>query len=228
VKRGSIPLPEVMEYARQIARGLAAAHEKGIVHRDLKPENLFLTRDGQVKILDFGLAKQTRRDLAETKSAALATEAGVVMGTVGYMAPEQVRGQAADFRADIFAFGAIVYEMVSGKRAFVGESSADVASAILMESPPRLSQSIANVPKALESTVERCLEKNPAAVLDGGGVGRQPACNRNRARQRSFLLAPSAASALALAPCSKRDHSCRGRSCRCGVCPLLSQSRGDD
>jgi TolB-like protein len=161
VKRGSIPLPEAMDYARQIARGLAAAHEKGIVHRDLKPENLFLTRDGHLKILDFGLAKQTRRDLAETKSAMPGTEAGVVMGTVGYMSPEQVRGQAVDFRADIFAFGAILYEMVAGKRAFAGESSADVASAILKENPPRLSRLITSVPKALESIVERCLEKNP-------------------------------------------------------------------
>lgn len=162
VKRGPIPLPEALDYARQIARGLAAAHEKGIVHRDLKPENLYVTRDGQVKILDFGLAKQTHPDAtAQTKPASLATEAGVVMGTVGYMSPEQVRGQTADFRADIFAFGAIMYEMLSGKRAFTGESSADVSSAILKEDPPRLLRSIAGVPRALERIVRRCLEKMP-------------------------------------------------------------------
>jgi serine/threonine protein kinase/tetratricopeptide (TPR) repeat protein len=162
LKRGPIPLEQAMEYAWQIARGLAAAHAKGIVHRDLKPENLFVTRDGQVKILDFGLAKQTHREpTSETKPDSLATEAGVVMGTVGYMSPEQVRGQAADFRSDIFSFGAILYEMLSGRRAFTGESSADVAGAILKDDPPRLAQSIAGVPKALESVVQRCLEKAP-------------------------------------------------------------------
>ena len=162
VKRGPISLEQAVEYARQIASGLRAAHKKGIVHRDLKPENLFVTRDGQVKILDFGLAKQRHREpTRETKPASQATEAGVVMGTVGYMSPEQVRGQAADFRSDIFAFGAILYEMLSGKRAFTGESSADVASAILKEDPPRLAQSIAGVPKALESVVQHCLEKTP-------------------------------------------------------------------
>jgi serine/threonine-protein kinase len=161
LKRGPIPLEESMEYARQIARGLAAAHEKGIVHRDLKPENLFLTKDEQIKILDFGLAKQTRPELA-AKSEYLPTEAGVVMGTVGYMSPEQVRGQRADFRSDIFAFGAILYELLSGQRAFTGDSSADVASVILNENPPRLSRSDSHVPKALEAAVERCLKKNPA------------------------------------------------------------------
>jgi serine/threonine-protein kinase len=160
VKRGPIPLEESVEYARQIARGLAAAHEKGIVHRDLKPENLFLTKDGQIKILDFGLAKRTRPELA-AKSESLATEMGVVMGTVGYMSPEQVRGQSADFRSDIFAFGAILYELLSGQRAFTGDSSADVSSAILNEDPPKLSRSDSHVPKALEAVVERCLKKNP-------------------------------------------------------------------
>ena len=160
-KQGHMPLREALDYGRQIVRGLAAAHGKGIVHRDLKPENLFVTRDGQVKILDFGLAKQTRPDAASETKSVLATETGVVMGTVGYMSPEQVRGQTADFRSDIFAVGAILYEMLSGKRAFTGESSADVASAILKEDPPRLSRSVSGVPKALEGVVQRCLEKAP-------------------------------------------------------------------
>jgi eukaryotic-like serine/threonine-protein kinase len=163
VKRGALPMPEAVDYALQITRGLAAAHEKGIVHRDLKPENLFITKDGQAKILDFGLAKHTRPEAGTD-----ATEPGAVLGTVGYMSPEQVRGQTADARSDIFAFGAILYEMFSGRRAFTGESSADVASAILKDDPPRLSSSLAHIPKALDSTVQRCLEKNPEQRFQSG------------------------------------------------------------
>jgi serine/threonine protein kinase/tetratricopeptide (TPR) repeat protein len=161
LKRGPLPVSESVDCALQIARGLAAAHEKGIVHRDLKPENLFVTKGGHVKILDFGLAKQTQTPSIPTATRTpLATEPGVVLGTVGYMSPEQVRGQSADHRSDIFAFGAILYEMLSGKRAFHGESSADTMSAILKEDPPRLSKSTAGIPRELEGVVRRCLEKN--------------------------------------------------------------------
>ena len=142
LKRGSLSLRKAIDYAFQVARGLAAAHEKGIVHRDLKPENLFITNDGRVKILDFGLAKLTRpesaREGGDAPTMQAATEPGVVMGTVGYMSPEQVRGKDADARADIFSFGAILYEMISGKRAFQGETAADTMSAILKEEPPEL------------------------------------------------------------------------------------------
>ncbi len=154
----------VSDYGTQIARGLAAAHEKGIVHRDLKPENLFVTKDGHVKILDFGLAKLTQPQLGSESSAPTvegATDAGVVMGTAGYMAPEQVRGHVADHRADIFAFGAILYEMLAGKRAFQKSTSAETMTAILKEDPPGISQIVPATPPALQRVVHRCLEKNP-------------------------------------------------------------------
>jgi serine/threonine protein kinase len=136
LRQGSIPVRKTLDYGLQIAHGLAAAHEKGIVHRDLKPENLFLTKDGRVKILDFGLAKLTQPDASSHTSLPTmthATEAGAVMGTAGYMSPEQVRGIAVDARSDIFAFGAILYEMISGKRAFHRDTAADTMSAILKE-----------------------------------------------------------------------------------------------
>ncbi len=164
LKRGPLSVRKAIDYAVQIARGLAAAQEKGIVHRDLKPENLFLTKDGRVKILDFGLAKLTllpsdsgRRPHAVDKG----TEPGVVMGTAGYMSPEQVRGQTVDHRTDIFSFGAILYEMLTGKRAFHKSTPADTMSAILNEEPPSISEVTANTPARLPRVVHRCLEKNP-------------------------------------------------------------------
>jgi eukaryotic-like serine/threonine-protein kinase len=164
LRSGSIPVRKTLDYAMQIAHGLAAAHEKGIVHRDLKPDNLFVTKDGRVKILDFGLAKLTQADSGSQTSLPTAThgtEAGVVMGTAGYMSPEQVRGLALDTRSDIFSFGAILYEMLSGKRAFHGDTPADTMSAILKEDPPDLAETNRNISPALERIVQHCLEKNP-------------------------------------------------------------------
>ena len=163
LKNGPLPLRKLIDFGSQIARGLAAAHEKGIVHRDLKPENLFVTRDGQVKILDFGLARLTQpRELELPQSPQdTPTVAGVLLGSVGYMSPEQVRGQVADHRSDIFTFCAVLYEMISGKRAFQKLSSIDTMSSILNEEPPPLTQVAPSAPPGLERVVQRGLEKNP-------------------------------------------------------------------
>jgi hypothetical protein len=164
LRGGSLAVRKTLDYALQIAHGLAAAHEKGIIHRDLKPENLFVTKDGRVKILDFGLAKLTQPESGDHTSLPTmtqATEAGVVLGTAGYMSPEQVRGIAVDARSDIFSFGAILYEMISGKRAFHRDTAADTMSAILKEDPAELNETNRNVSPALERIVQHCLEKNP-------------------------------------------------------------------
>ena len=169
LKSGPMTIRKATETAIQVARGLAAAHDKGLIHRDLKPENIFLLEDGQVKVLDFGLAKLVLAggatpagETAETMTVAAMTNPGMVMGTMGYMAPEQVRGQAVDARADLFAFGAVLYEMVSGQRAFQRETAADTMTAILKEDPAELSVSRAEISPALDRIIRHCLEKNPA------------------------------------------------------------------
>jgi Tol biopolymer transport system component len=167
LREGPIPIRKALEYALQIARGLAAVHRKGIAHRDLKPENLFIAHDGHVKILDFGLARLTAPAAASAEQTSLETELmtgpGVVMGTVGYMAPEQVRGLAADHRSDIFSFGVVLYEMLSGARPFRGESPVEVMNAILCVEPPDLA---ASTSPQLDSILKRCLEKSPEDRFD--------------------------------------------------------------
>jgi len=213
--RGALPQRKTIEYGVQIAQGLAAAHEKGIVHRDLKPENIFVTKDGRIKILDFGLAKLAQKAGSGSDEVTLATErtaAGVVMGTASYMAPEQVRGEAADPRTDIFAFGAVLYEMLSGVRAFRRDTPAETMTAVLKDDPPELSDPVRLVSPALERIVRRCLEKHPEqrfqsardlsfalSALSGtetSGIGRAAAAPVTP-RRTTILLWLSAALALA-------------------------------
>ena len=160
VARGPVPIRKAIEYGVQIARGLAAAHDRGIVHRDLKPANVVVTSDGHVKVLDFGLARSL--SAANDAATTAGTSPGLVMGTVGYMAPEQARGLPVDHRADIFAFGCVMYELIAGRRAFERASAADTLSAILKEEPASLSGMNLAVPPGLERVIQRCLEKDPA------------------------------------------------------------------
>lgn len=162
--QGPLSLRQAVEYGLQIADGLVAAHEKGIVHRDLKPENLFITREGRVKILDFGIAKLTSLEVPENSSVetmATQTKVGSILGTVCYMSPEQIRGKAVDRRSDIFGLGAILYEMVTGKRAFAGETEADTMIAVLQTDPPEMTLARQTIPPAFERIILHCLEKEP-------------------------------------------------------------------
>ena len=172
IHRGALPRRKALDYARQIAEGLAAAHDRGVVHRDLKPENLFVTRDGRLKILDFGLAKllppgrvaadAVRADLP-TVTRIDETATGMLLGTVGYMAPEQARGESVDHRADVFAFGAVLYEMLTGRRAFQRGSTVETLGAILQDEPPELTEGNPRIGPALERVLRHCLEKRPEA-----------------------------------------------------------------
>jgi serine/threonine protein kinase/WD40 repeat protein len=162
LKASALPLRKVLDYGAQLANGLAAAHDKDIVHRDLKPENIMITPDGRVKVLDFGLARSDAgAEISEGATKTHATEAGMVMGTLGYMSPEQAKGKRADRRSDVFALGCVLYEMVTGKRAFPGDSQAESLSAILRDDPPAMHLSGRQVPAVLQSVVSRCLEKDP-------------------------------------------------------------------
>ena len=220
LRAGAMPVRKAIESAEQIARGLAAAHDKGIVHRDLKPDNLFLTKDGRIKILDFGLAKltlpETSSENEETRSLAAVTEPGVVMGTVGYMSPEQVRGQVADYRSDIFAFGVILYEMVTGKPTFRKPTSAETMTAILKDDPTPISQVVPNTPPGLQRVVHRCLEKNPEqrfhsahdlafaleslsdSAISSGATANQPE-KKNWDRRRTLIAGSAVATVLCAA-----------------------------
>ena len=187
---GPTPVRKAIDIGRQIAEALAAAHERGIVHRDLKPENVFVTNDGRVKVLDFGLAQMAPvagLDMGQTIAASphtIGTTPGTILGTVGYMAPEQLRGQPVDARADIFALGALLYELLTRERAFHGDSSADAISAILNAEPAQLPRVAIIATPAIERIVRRCLEKSPAERFQSADelVGALDTCRR---RQRA-------------------------------------------
>ncbi len=208
---GALTWRKAVEISRAIAEGLAAAHSRGIIHRDLKPENVFITHDGRVKILDFGLARWEEPSASEEETSApttpAPTEPGTVLGTMGYMSPEQVRGQPADARSDIFSFGAVLYEMIAGRRAFSGESAAEKMAAILRDEPPDLSRSVAGVPPELARVVPHCLEKNPGerfqsardvafalqAVAEGSAVSEPPPTRQKpKGRIKSLAVLPFA------------------------------------
>jgi eukaryotic-like serine/threonine-protein kinase len=214
------PLRErkALDYAIQMARGLAAAHDRGIVHRDLKPENLFVTNDGRVKILDFGLAKLTEAAPADSDatlaSLGSATQAGVVMGTIGYMSPEQVRGKPLDARSDIFSFGAVLYEMLAGRRAFQGDTAADLMSAILHHEPPEVSSTNHEISPTLDRIVHHCMEKDAQQRFQSAGdiafqlgemsglrssTGTKPLVETGAAKKlKTWMLAAMGAAALLL------------------------------
>jgi eukaryotic-like serine/threonine-protein kinase len=225
VRVGSLPVRRSIEIAVSIATGLAAAHARGLVHRDLKPENTLVTRDGHVKIIDFGLAllqpnagptgrASRAKDLSEAATMTrLGTAPGVVLGTVGYMAPEQLRGETVDYRADIFAFGAVFYEMLTGRRAFEGATPADTMSAIL-QAEISMPESVTSVaPPMVEPIVLRCLEKDPAArfqstddlvfalkaVAGSSSTGHALATAEARSQRRFSWLWPAVAAASLVA-----------------------------
>jgi Tol biopolymer transport system component len=216
LRKGPLRLREVLDYGVELARGLAAAHDAGIVHRDLKPENIWVTKDGRIKILDFGLAKLDPAKAASSDGSTVTlqqdTNPGHVLGTVGYMSPEQVRGQTADARSDIFAVGVILYEMLTGKPAFRKATSADTMSAILKEDPPAVSQITPSVPPGLQRIVNRCLAKNPAQriqhasdlefaleALSDSGVSTVSGVHEAASSKTRIWLAAGAAIAIAIA-----------------------------
>jgi serine/threonine-protein kinase len=214
---GALTTRKAIDYAIQITRGLATAHDKGITHRDIKPENIYITQDGQIKILDFGIAKIERPDLdnEDAPTRTRRTVPGAVMGTVGYMSPEQVRGKEVDYRTDIFSLGSVLYEMLSGRRAFHGDTAADTMSAILKEDPPELPGGAPNSSPALAVIVRRCLEKKPEERFQSARDLGFALESVSAERTASILAEPEAPSIAVLpfadmSPQKDQDYFCEG------------------
>jgi hypothetical protein len=213
--RGRLPIAKAIELAVQIARGLAAAHERGFVHRDLKPENVFVTQDGHVKILDFGLAQQAEPVSAnsDTKETRFTTGTGIVVGTPGYIAPEQMFGEAATSKSDLFAFGVVVHEMLSGSHPFSRPTVTDTAAAIIRDNPPPLITAVAGLPSGLASILERCLEKQPAD---------RPGSARDLALYLESIGSEAEAAPPAVAPQDVRRLRVRLMALACGLLAVLA------
>ena len=167
MRAGPLPVSTALQYAVQIVSALGVAHEAGIVHRDIKPANIVITRDGRAKVLDFGLAKLMEPAPTDATMTGVGTRPGIILGTAAYMSPEQAQGHPVDSRSDLFSFGAVLYEMLTGRRPFAGDSEIGLITAILRDQPPPLKAARADVPAALQSIVERCLAKDPGARFPG-------------------------------------------------------------
>lgn len=218
ISRSALSWQKVLQIAIPIAEGLAAAHSKGVIHRDLKPENIFLTSDGRIKILDFGLARFTQpvsqNEITGLSTQSRATQSGAVMGTVPYMSPEQVRGESVDARTDIFSFGSLLYEMIAGRRPFTGNSRAEISAAILRDEPEGLASSVKEIPAEFDHVVTRCLEKNPEQrfqsasdlafelreILSGSAVSKSvpEVAVQKRSKTTSYLIIAAALTIVAL------------------------------
>lgn len=246
LEQGPLPPQRAVEIAIQMAEGLAAAHEKGVVHRDLKPDNLWITKEGRIKILDFGLAKQVSVQGAGSGSmeptaavdGGVRTERGMILGTLGYMSPEQVRGEAVDARSDLFSFGVVLFEMLAGKRAFARASPSDTMAAILRDDPPEMDGASRPLPPGLQRIVRHCLEKSPErrfhsahdvafalqnqSLADGTAPRAAPLVPRNR---RAMLL-PGALGALLLAAAVLAGFTLRGGAPPPPSFRLLTHERG--